>query len=69
MGYTTHVRGEFTIEPPLTWNEIKASPFEPVGRGKYGAVEYDLDALGLDLAERRAALQFYIDRFGVRPER
>ncbi|MFC8515532.1 DUF6205 family protein [Streptomyces sp. NPDC057257] len=42
MGYITHVRGEFVIEPPLTWNEIKASPFEPVGRGKYGIVELDL---------------------------
>jgi len=27
MGYITHVTGEFAIEPPLTWNEIKASPF------------------------------------------
>jgi hypothetical protein len=43
MGYITHVRGEFAIEPPLTWTEIKASPFEPVGRGKYGAVDIDLD--------------------------
>ncbi|MFE4718369.1 DUF6205 family protein [Streptomyces sp. NPDC056728] len=43
MSYTTHVRGEFTIEPPLTWNEIKASPFEPVGRGKCGTVDIDLD--------------------------
>jgi len=29
MGYTTHVRGEFAIEPPLTWNEFKDSPFSP----------------------------------------
>lgn len=29
MSYTTHVTGEFTIEPPLTWNEIKDSPFSP----------------------------------------
>lgn len=42
MGYTTHVRGEFTIEPPLTWNEIKDSPFEPVGRGQYCALDIDL---------------------------
>jgi hypothetical protein len=27
MSYTTHVRGEFTIEPPLTWPEFKDSPF------------------------------------------
>jgi hypothetical protein len=29
MGYTTHVTGEFAIEPPLTWNEFKDSPFSP----------------------------------------
>lgn len=29
MGYTTHVRGEFTIDPPLTWSEFKDSPFSP----------------------------------------
>lgn len=29
MSYTTHVTGEFAIEPPLTWNEFKASPFAP----------------------------------------
>lgn len=42
MGYTTHVTGEFAIEPPLTWNEIKDSPFEPVGRGQYCALDIDL---------------------------
>ena len=31
MGYTTHVEGEFQIDPPLTWREIEASPFERVG--------------------------------------
>jgi hypothetical protein len=34
-------------------------------RGKYGGVVYDLADFGLDAAERRAALQFYVDRFGV----
>lgn len=29
MGYTTHVTGEFAIEPPLTWNEFKDSRFAP----------------------------------------
>lgn len=29
MGYTTHVTGEFAIEPPLTWPEFKDSPFAP----------------------------------------
>jgi hypothetical protein len=27
MGYITHVTGEFAIEPPLTWSEIKNGPF------------------------------------------
>lgn len=47
MGYTTRVRGEFTIEPPLTWNEIKESPFifpSALGRlvREYRADELDL---------------------------
>jgi hypothetical protein len=37
-------------------------------RGRYGAVIYDLEELGLDRAERRRALAFYSDRFGVRAE-
>jgi hypothetical protein len=37
-------------------------------RGRHGAVEYDLTQLGLDPAERREALRFYSDRFGVEPE-
>ncbi len=34
-------------------------------RGKYGGVLYDLADFGLDRDERRAALRFYVDRFGV----
>jgi hypothetical protein len=34
-------------------------------RGKYGAVAYDLAEFGLDHDERRKALSFYTDRFGV----
>jgi len=34
-------------------------------RGKFGAVRYDLTEFGLDAAERRRALSFYTDRFGV----
>ena len=34
-------------------------------RGKFGAVRYDLAEFGLDAAERRRALSFYTDRFGV----
>jgi hypothetical protein len=34
-------------------------------RGKYGAVTYDLAEFGLDPAERRKALSFYTDRFGI----
>jgi hypothetical protein len=34
-------------------------------RGRHGTVTYDLAALGLDRAEREAALAFYRDRFAV----
>jgi hypothetical protein len=34
-------------------------------RGRHGAVAYDLGQFGLDRAERRRALAFYVDRFGV----
>jgi hypothetical protein len=37
-------------------------------RGKHGAVVYDLATFGLDPAERRAALRFYVDRFDVQEE-
>jgi hypothetical protein len=37
-------------------------------RGRFGAVEYDLVAFGLDPAERRRALRFYTERFGVTVE-
>jgi hypothetical protein len=34
-------------------------------RGKHGLVDYRLEDLGIDLEERRRALQFYCERFGV----
>ncbi len=34
-------------------------------RGRFGAVEYDLAQFGLDPTERRRALSFYTERFGV----
>jgi hypothetical protein len=34
-------------------------------RGKHGRVLYDLADIGLDRAERREALHFYVERFGV----
>ncbi|MDH3705324.1 MAG: sulfotransferase, partial [Acidimicrobiia bacterium] len=37
-------------------------------RGKHGSVLYDLGDFGIDPAERRAALGFYVDRFGVELE-
>jgi hypothetical protein len=37
-------------------------------RGRHGTVVYDLADFGLDAAERRAALQPYVDRFGVHEE-
>ncbi len=43
MSYTTHVTGEFAIEPPLTWNEIKNSPFQqPSREGLWSADKIDL---------------------------
>jgi hypothetical protein len=38
------------------------------GRGRHGTVVYQPDVLGIDMAERRQALAFYCDRFGVRSE-
>jgi hypothetical protein len=37
-------------------------------RGKFGGIRYDLADFGLDPAERRQALRFYTDRFGVQQE-
>jgi hypothetical protein len=37
-------------------------------RGRHGAVIYDLAQFGLDTAERRRALSFYAERFGVPAE-
>ncbi len=37
-------------------------------RGKFGGIVYDLADFGLDPAERREALRFYTDRFGVTQE-
>jgi hypothetical protein len=38
-------------------------------RGRHGTVRYDLGVLGLDETERRSALAFYSERFGVREEK
>jgi hypothetical protein len=37
-------------------------------RGRHGRVVYDISDFGLDRAERRAALAFYVTRFGVHEE-
>ena len=37
-------------------------------RGRFGAVDYDLTEFDLDPVERRKALSFYTERFGVTPE-
>jgi Sulfotransferase family len=37
-------------------------------RGKHGTIDYRLADVGLDAAERRAALRFYSDHFGVEEE-
>jgi hypothetical protein len=37
-------------------------------RGRHGGINYRFADLDLDQAERRAALRFYVDRFGVEVE-
>jgi hypothetical protein len=37
-------------------------------RGRHGAVRYDLGQFGLDTGERRRALDFYTERFGITVE-
>lgn len=37
-------------------------------RGRHGRVVYDLADFDIDAEERRAALQFYVDRFALTPE-
>ena len=37
-------------------------------RGRFGTIEYDLGEFGLDPVERRKALSFYTERFGVTSE-
>jgi hypothetical protein len=37
-------------------------------RGKYGAVVYDPATVGIDVAERRAAMRFYVERFRLEEE-
>jgi hypothetical protein len=37
-------------------------------RGKFGAIEYDLTAFGLDRPALRRQLDFYAERFGVTRE-
>jgi hypothetical protein len=37
-------------------------------RGRHGAVRYDLGQFGLDAGERRRALAFYSERFGITEE-
>lgn len=48
--------------------EAMASFMAAHPRGRHGAVDYDLAQFGLDGAERRQALAFYTDRFGVNAE-
>jgi hypothetical protein len=42
---------------------LAASP-----RGKHGSVAYRLEDFGVDAAERRRALRFYQERFGIADE-
>jgi hypothetical protein len=45
-----------------------ASFMESHPRGKHGRILYDLADFGMDPSERRRALEFYVDRFGVEIE-
>lgn len=45
MGYVTHVTGEFSISPPLTWTEIKDTAYAP------GATVVELPDLELRIDE------------------
>lgn len=42
MGYYTRVTGEISIEPPLTWQEFKDSPFLPGGSNDNGNFDVSL---------------------------
>jgi Sulfotransferase family len=48
--------------------DAMASFLDSHPRGRHGTVRYDLSQFGLDATERRAALRFYSDRFGVASE-
>lgn len=39
MGYYTKFEGKITIDPPLTWREIKGSPYLPEAARKSGTVD------------------------------
>lgn len=39
MGYYTKFEGEISIEPPLTWREIKGSPYIPEAAQKSGTAD------------------------------
>ena len=41
---------------------------EAHARGRLGAIDYRLEDFGLDADERRRALRFYQERFGVPDE-
>jgi hypothetical protein len=48
--------------------DAMAQFMETHGRGRHGTVVYQPEVLGIDRAERRRALAFYAERFGVRSE-
>jgi sulfotransferase family protein len=55
---------------PFT-SDVKASMdafMQTHPRGRHGGVIYDLSQFGIDPAERRAAMHFYVDRFDIELE-
>ena len=52
--------------PPLVARIAAFGAANP--RGKHGTIDYELEPLGLDLADLRARTAFYSERFGPTPE-
>lgn len=59
MGYITNVTGEFTITPPITWTEMKDTPYASddwqAGDLKLHIVENTVDTPQGELVERTAS--------------
>ena len=43
MGYYTKFNGKISIDPPLTWREIKDSPYRPESAERSGTADVKFD--------------------------